>query len=122
MSSPRRGAIALGIAVAACQTLDSEHAKHVTGDALEPYGEREECAKLAPGDRLEYAFSADAPVSFNIHYHDGAAVVEPIIRDNVTQDAGVFAPPLAHDYCLWWQAGPMNATLEYRLRIRRAGQ
>jgi hypothetical protein len=114
-------AAVLAALVAACASTNvSNDDKQVDAQALEPYGEHEECAKLAAGDRIEYTFGSDTPVNFNIHYHDGAAIVEPIVREAVTQDAGVFAPPLAQDYCLMWQAGPSGATLDYRLRVRRA--
>ena len=45
---------------------------------------------LAVGDRVEYEFSATEPVDFNIHYHEGNAVVAPIGREKVYADSGFF--------------------------------
>jgi hypothetical protein len=122
MSAAARMAAVLTAMIGGCATLDADGPKRVTGHALAPHGMHEECAKLAPGDRLEYTFTSDEPVDFNIHYHDGAAVVEPITRNRVPEDAGVFAPALAQDYCLTWEAGAAGATLDYRLRIRRTAK
>jgi hypothetical protein len=113
-------ALVAALVVACASTSVSQEEKQVDAQALEPYGEHEECAKLAAGDRIEYTFGSDALVNFNIHYHDGGAVVEPVVREAVMQDAGVFAPPIAQDYCLTWQAGPSGAMLDYHVRVRRA--
>jgi hypothetical protein len=117
-----RVAAAIALAVVGCATETIDGPKQVTALALSPYAIQEECAKLAPGDRLEYTFSADAAVKFNVHYHDGPAIVEPISRAGIREDAGVFAPVLAQDYCLMWEAGAQPANLDYRIRIRRAAR
>jgi len=119
MTMRSRFAAAVALALGGCATETADGPKQVTALELSPYAAQEECAKLAPGDRLEYRFTADAPVKFNIHYHDGAAIVEPISRDGVTEEAGVFAPILAQDYCLMWEAGVSPASLDYRISIRR---
>jgi hypothetical protein len=105
--------------VAGCATTAADEPTQAT-HALVPYAVHEECAKLAPGDRIDYTFQADAAIHFNIHYHDGPAVVEPVTRERVTADAGVFVAALAHDYCLMWEAGAAPAMLDYRMRVRRA--
>jgi hypothetical protein len=123
MNSRWHIAAVLAALVAACASMSvADDDKQVDAQELEPYGEHEECAKLAAGDRIEYSFGSDAPVNFNIHYHDGAAIVEPIVREAVRQDAGVFAPLLVQDYCLMWQAGSGGAMLDYRMRVRRAAR
>ena len=86
---------------------------------LAPYAFHEDCANLSPGDRLDYRFESTAPVKFNIHYHDANMVVMPITRDDVTSDAGVFAPQLKQGYCLMWEAGPAGATIGYRMQVRQ---
>ena len=82
---------------------------------------RSACGWLA-GDRVDYDFSATLPVAFNIHYHEGNAVVAPVVREGARTDSGVFAPRLAQDYCLMWEAGPGGALLDYRLRLRVAAR
>jgi len=95
--------------------------KAVVEHPLAPYGMHEKCVELKPGDRLDYTFDSTEPVDFNIHYHEGNAVAMPVVREKSRGDAGVFAPPLAHHYCLMWEAGAAGTLLEYRMRLRPAG-
>jgi hypothetical protein len=120
MKRVRLGAMA-GCLLAACTTtpVDPDAAVVVNGLQLSPYGVHEECRALVPGDRLDYRFTSSAPVSFNIHYHDGNAVVIPITHDGVTADSGIFAPALPQDFCLTWQAQLTTVTLDYRVAVRR---
>ena len=118
--TPGRIAVALAVLAAGCATDGGDNVKHT--QALAPYAMHEDCARLAVGDRVVYAFRSDAALDFNIHYQDGAAVVEPITRQGITEDAGVYAPPLAHRYCLMWEAGAAGAHLDYRMRVLRAPQ
>jgi len=87
--------------------------------SLAPHALHEDCMKLAPGDRLDYRFTSTAPMSFNVHYHAGNAVVMPIAREAVTADSGIFQPVLAEDYCLMWEAGTAPTALDYRVAVRR---
>lgn len=92
----------------------------VAQQEIAPFAVHEDCADLAPGDRLDYRFESTEPVAFNIHYHDGKLVVMPLTRDGVTTDAGVFAPQVRQGYCLMWEAGKAGATIAYRFGVRRA--
>ena len=89
----------------------------VKAHALRPFDVHEECAKLAAGDVLQYRFTTEAPVAFNIHYHEGKAVVQPVTRDAATRDEGDFKAQVAHEYCLMWEAGRVGTMLDYRVRI-----
>jgi len=106
--------------LAACATtpVDPDAPAVVNGLELSPYGVHEECRTLMPGDRLDYRFASSAPVSFNIHYHDGNAIVIPISHDGVTADSGIFAPALGEDFCLMWQAQLITVKLDYRVAAR----
>jgi len=74
---------------------------------------------LTPEDRLVYRFTAQRPVAFNIHYHEGKTVIMPVTRDDVTTDDGTFRPLIAQDYCLMWEAGREGAILDYRILLNR---
>jgi hypothetical protein len=112
-------AMALTLGACAENPLVSGQPKVVEKVPIAPYAIHEDCADLAPGDRLDYRFATTEPVAFNIHYHDGNAVVMPISREGATSDAGVFAPLIAEGYCLMWEAGPNGAVLDYRIALRR---
>jgi len=119
---PRSAALALVAAAAGCAqpplTLDTPRA--VSAMPLTPYESREDCVRLAAGDRLEYRFEASEPVLFEIRYREGFANIAPITREPSRGDAGVFVAALPRDYCLVWEAGAAGALVDYRLRRRAA--
>lgn len=86
---------------------------------LAPYTSHEDCADLAPGDRLDYRFESSEPVKFNISYRDSNMTVAPITREGVTTDSGVFAPVLESRYCLTWEANAAGALIDYRVVVRK---
>lgn len=92
--------------------------KVVTAMGLTPYEIREDCVRMAPGDRLDYAFDATEPVAFEIHYHEGAVTLAPITRNFTRSDSGVYLASLAREYCLAWEAGAAGTLIDYRLRLR----
>lgn len=94
--------------------------REVKGFRINPYELHEDCAKMSPGDVLDYHFVTQRPVAFNIHYHEGKSVVLPVSRENVTTDSGTFQPLAAHEYCLMWEAGREGAILDYRAKLIRA--
>jgi hypothetical protein len=115
--------LALPLAACAAQpTIVPGKVREVKAHPLPAYQMHEECANLLPGDRLEYSFDAEAPLHFNIHYHEGKAVIMPLTRDNVKSDRGEFRVLLAQEYCLMWEAGRTGTPLDYRVRLIRGKQ
>ena len=94
-------------------------ALEVKAHPLPPYQMHEECGKLLAGDRLEYVWQAQAPLNFNIHYHEGKAVIMPVTRDGVKGESAEFKPLVTQDYCLMWEAGAQGTLLDYRVRLIR---
>lgn len=118
-------AVSLALPLVACAAQPAivpGNAREVKAHPLPAYQMHEECAKLQAGDRLEYSFNADAPLSFNIHYHEGKAVVMPVTRDKVKSDSGEFKVLIEQEYCLMWEAGPAGTPLDYRVRLIRGKQ
>ena len=108
------------LALAGCATPNTGDApKVVQGYPLPSYQIHEECLVLKPGERIEYRFESTEPVDFNIHYHEGKAVVMPLVREKSREDAGMYAVTLAQDYCLMWEAGAAGTVLDYRVRVAR---
>jgi hypothetical protein len=93
--------------------------RDVSGRNIAPYAALEECVTLAPGDRLDYRFTSTSAVAFNIHYHEGNAVVSPVVREGVTADGGIFQPIARQDFCLTWEAGAVPVLVSYRIAVRR---
>jgi len=120
-----RAALSLGsmLALAACAATDTivaDSPRAATEHAIAPFEFHEECARLAPGDRIDYRFEAKAPVAFEIYYKEGIAYVAPVTREDVKEDSGVFQARLPQRYCLRWEAGQQGALLDFRIRLRRA--
>jgi hypothetical protein len=107
-------------ACAAPDTLTVDEPRTATEFAIAPYEFHEECATLAPGDRIDYRFEAMAPVTFQVYYKEGLAFISTVSREDVQESAGVFNVPAARRYCLRWDAGRQGALVDFRIRVLRA--
>lgn len=116
-------ALAGSVLLAGCagETLVADAPRAVDAVEIAPYEVREECARLAIGDRLDWRFETKAPVTFNLYYAEGSMFLAPITRENVTADAGVYLARMAQRYCLRWEAGRQGAVLTFRARVLPAG-
>lgn len=112
----------LGLFGCAAAPFTAEAPRIVTGMVLTPYEIREDCVRLAAGDRIDYTFDATDPVAFEIRYREGAAALSPVVRAAVRTDAGIYLAPLGLTYCFVWEAGPAGALVDYRLRLRPAAR
>ena len=118
-----RSALSLALLAGACaspDTLVADEPRVASELRIAPYEFHEECATLAVGDKLDYRFEAQAPVTFQIYYKEGIAFVSTMNRDNVREFAGVFSVPVARRYCVRWDAGPPGALVDFRIRLLRA--
>jgi hypothetical protein len=110
-------------ALAACATpaIVPGDRVEVRRHPVDAMGFHESCAKMRAGDRVEYRYSAPHPVAFNIHYHEGKVVISPVVRERALEGVGVFDPLTAQDYCLMWEAGPVDTLLDYSVRLVPGG-
>jgi hypothetical protein len=84
-------------------------------------GATERCLKLAAGQSIRYRFSATNPVDFNIHYHFGDEVRQPIERKAIHALDGVFRAESTQDYCLMWERREAGGVrINGRIEPRRA--
>jgi hypothetical protein len=112
--------VVAGVASCAEHPLLPGEPRAVERMVIAPYAMHEECAHLTAGERLDYRYQSSAPLDFNIHYHEGNAVLAPVVREHSTGDSGWFEARVAQDYCLAWEAGPPGAILGYRVLVHRA--
>ena len=113
----RLGALVLTMSSCAGEPLRPGTPRDITALRINPFELHEECVRMKPGDVLDYRFEAQRPVTFNIHYHEGKAVILPVARDNVTADEGTFQPLTAQEYCLMWEAGREGAILDFSVTL-----
>jgi hypothetical protein len=78
----------------------------------------EECVKLQAAEKRKYYWKADAPVDFNIHYHEGPEVFYPVKRNAMRGDGGTFTAKIAQDYCWMWIARDKPVKLEGRIESK----
>lgn len=115
-------ALAAALSLTACATAPDrlEVPKVVVGLEISPYGTYEECVELQIGQRIGYLFRSTAPLAFNVHFHDGNAVIEPVSSSSTQGESGELAADRDQTYCLMWEAGAGGSVLDYRVeRLRR---
>jgi hypothetical protein len=114
-------ALVAALETVACATAPDrlEVPKVVVGLDISPYLVFEQCVLLQAGDRIGYLFRATVPLAFNIHFHDGNAVIEPISAASTQGESGEFSADRDQTYCLMWEAGAGGSVLEYRVERLR---
>lgn len=60
------------------------------------------CGKLPAGRQVRWSFDAAAPLDFNLHYHQGKAVVTPARLVQATQGRQTLLTKTEQDYCWMW--------------------
>jgi hypothetical protein len=60
------------------------------------------CGEIDPKTPVEWKFSADTPLAFNIHRHQGKDVIYAIRRDSVRELNGNLASPTRYEWCWMW--------------------
>lgn len=64
----------------------------------------EECFELKAGQSMDYEFSADGELRYNLHWHNDANRVEYAVKKiGVSSDKGTFASDKDEYYCLMWR-------------------
>jgi hypothetical protein len=116
----RHGAIVIVLAIGACsdapiapgQQVSVAHAR------IAPWEDREACADVGVGDRIDYRFDATEAVDLDLYYRQGEAVIIPLSRKGTVADAGVLEVRIPGRYCLAFKAGPAGAFVSYHVTVR----
>jgi hypothetical protein len=82
---------------------------------LKPGEMHEECLTLEASQKRSYYWKSDAPLDFNIHYHEAGKVTYPVKRDAMRGDGGTFVAKIGQDYCWMWTARDKPAKLEGKI-------
>jgi hypothetical protein len=83
--------------------------------SLKPGDMHEECVRLEAGQKRGYSWKSDAPVDFNIHYHEEGKVSYPVKRAAMRGDGGTFIAKIGQDYCWMWSARDKAAKLDGKI-------
>ena len=115
-------ALAVGAAPAWSQVVDIAWDPSGNFAANEVVGARkfvEVCGKLRKGQTVDWQFSSDQALDFNIHYHEGEKVAYPEKLEAKSKAAGTLVVADAQDYCWMWTNRATNgASLTLRLNLR----
>jgi len=69
---------------------------------LKPGDIAEDCVKMKAGQSREFDWTSDAPVDFNVHWHEGDKVEYPVKIDKQWKGKGRFTAERDQDYCWMW--------------------
>ena len=78
------------------------------------------CTRLGAGSEVQWAFTADPAVDFNVHYHVGDRVEYAAKTEGSRRAAGTTTASSPQDYCwMWTNRGASPATLKLDLAAHR---
>jgi len=77
---------------------------------MAPYEFRELCIAMQDKQKIDVRFQSDAPIDYDIHYHDGFAIRFPVKRAGVKSHAETFVADGKRAYCLMWFNGGLEET------------
>lgn len=99
----RLACLACSIVLVAAPALAAEGGKPGPfTHTLKPGDIAEDCVKLKAGQSREFDWTSDAPVDFNIHWHDGDKVAYPLEMARQWKARGKFTAERDQDYCWMW--------------------
>ncbi len=108
--------------VGGCAGTMENYQKSNVAKELKPLGIYEDCMDMVSGQVLNYSFKASAPLSFNIHYHEGDDVVYPVSKEKAISDSGSMLCEKREKYCLMWtntHGDPATVTYSYHVEVKK---
>ncbi|MEO7253489.1 MAG: hypothetical protein ABIZ64_04510 [Casimicrobium sp.] len=76
------------------------------------------CGGLSSGQTIGWSFDADQALDFNIHFHEGKAVVFPAKYEGAKQAAGTLNVVAKQDYCWMW-SNKNTTAVKLTARLKR---
>jgi hypothetical protein len=89
-----------------------------TTDTLAPGKVVEHCGEINPREPVSWKFSADGPLSYNIHRHADKEVIYAHRSYNTRELNGLFKPTLQHEWCWMW-TNETSQPLTLRIEMKR---
>jgi len=78
----------------------------------------EKCVDVSDSQQLQYSFNSQAPLSFNLHYHEEGVIHYPVKEDSIDELENIFQPEKRGYYCLMWRnSGEKAVQMEYHFKI-----
>ena len=78
----------------------------------------EQCLDLSESQELQYNFDSQAPLSFNLHYHQKGEINYTFKEDSIDELENSFQPEKRGYYCLQWgNPGKEKVEMNYHFKI-----
>ncbi|MCX9158173.1 hypothetical protein OPU71_18780 [Niveibacterium sp. 24ML] len=78
----------------------------------------EDCRLLDAGQGMAYRFTADAPLEFNVHRHDGETVISPVQIARAKALDAIFDADVRAEWCwMWVNRGREPVRLEVKVGV-----
>ena len=78
----------------------------------------EKCLDLSESQELQYGFDSQAPLSFNLHYHQKGEKIYTSKEDSIDELKNKFQPERRGYYCLQWgNSGKEKVEMNYHFKI-----
>ena len=85
---------------------------------LIPKRYHEKCLDLRPTDKLQYSFTSDMALSFNLHFHDDGKTNYIVKKESTDNIENIFSPEKRGYYCLMWgNSGEYDSKINYHFKI-----
>ncbi len=108
-------------------SLPSQHLM-ANSDTLPAKGEveiaagkiKEVCFPAKSPMQINYQFSANQALNFNIHFHQDKNAYFPIKQNDILSTQGIFTPESEQFYCMMWSNKNKQAvTLKYQANLEK---
>ena len=78
----------------------------------------EKCLDLSESQELQYGFDSQAPLSFNLHYHQMGEINYTFKENSIGKLENAFQPERRGYYCLQWgNSGKEKVEMNYHFKI-----
>lgn len=77
----------------------------------------ERCVEFGAGKKVEFSFSSQHAVNFDVHYHPGNSIAFKIKKDNIKELSDVFTSEAVSNYCFTW-ANPVDVGSDWNIQLK----
>lgn len=88
--------------------------------AIQPNHFFEVGVMMDAGETIQYSYSADAPVFFDLHLHEGTSVTDYLVIEASERNGSFTAPRAGNYYFLWENLGNSETKIRYDISFPRS--
>lgn len=77
----------------------------------------ERCIEFGAGKKVEFNFTSQYPVNFDVHYHPANSIAFAIKKENIKELSDSFTSDAANHYCFTW-ANPVAVGSDWSIQLK----